>query len=102
MTSIPAFSVWVCGPSSVMMWNFVSPSTTCTSSSPFGCRSQAPLPENLALKMLPSRNGVSVAKALVPFRSASVISGRRPFSIVSFPSSAFTSTIVITVASIAG
>ena len=70
------------------------PSTTCTSSSPFGCLSQAPLPENFAAKMLPSRNGVSVAKAPLSRRSASSMSGRRSRSIASFPVSPVTSIIV--------
>src|SRR5207248_9565094 len=64
-----------------------APSTTCTSSSPFGCRSQAPLPLNLALKRFPSRNGESVAKAPLALRSSSSISGRRSCSRFSLPSS---------------
>src|SRR5215469_11280780 len=79
-----------------MMCNVVEPSTTWTSSSPFGWRSHAPSPVNLALKILPSRNGANVAKAPLPFRSASVISGLRPCNMFNFANWAFRSMIVST------
>src|SRR5262245_31987649 len=78
-----------------MMWSVAEPSTICTSSSPFGWRSHAPSPENLALKMLPSRYGASVAKPPLPFRSPSVICGVRPRSSFSLANSALRSRMVI-------
>src|SRR6266705_6707996 len=78
-----------------MVWSVAEPSTICTSSSPFGWRSHAPSPANLALKILPSRNGANVAKAPLPFRSVSVVCGVRPRSIVNLASSVLRSRIVI-------
>src|SRR5262245_4613227 len=100
MTIIPARTAQDLGPSSVMVWSVAEPSTICTSSSPLGWRSHAPSPENLALKILPSRNGASVAKAPLPFRSTSVICGVRPRSKVNLSSSALRSRIVIILSSI--
>src|SRR4030095_16946330 len=77
------------------MKSVAEPSTICTSSSPFGWRSHAPSPENLALKMLPSRYGASVAKPPLPFRSPSVICGVRPRSSFSLANSALRSRMVI-------
>src|SRR5881397_4177737 len=77
-----------------MVWSVAEPSTICTSSSPFGWRSHAPWPANLALKILPSRNGANVAKAPLAFRSTSVVCGVRPRSSVNLANSALRSRIV--------
>jgi hypothetical protein len=52
---IPLLSDKHCRPSAVIRCRVVAPSTICTISSPFGCRSQALLPANLAVKIAPSR-----------------------------------------------
>src|SRR5438034_5265565 len=96
--TMPALTAIDCGPSSVIRCTVVFPSTICTISSPFGWRSHALSPENLAAKMPPSRYCDNFANA--PSRSASAVSGVRPRSVFSSPSAAFRSITVITVSSV--
>ena len=62
-TSIPPFISNTHDSSSMMMVRVVAPSRTCTSSSPFGWRSQGLTPSKLPAKIPPPRNGARVAKA---------------------------------------
>src|SRR5437764_2945137 len=96
--TMPALTAIDCGPSSVIRCTVVFPSTIWTISSPFGWRSHALSPENLAAKMPPSRYCDNFANA--PSRSASGVSGVRPRSVFSSPSAAFRSITVITVSSV--